>query len=167
MNPGQAADVLSVLPVADSEDIINLLNPDNAHKVKAIIDHQEENILDFITSEFLMFSPDDIVEKVQDEYRISARGKDVAMYLYIVDANKKMLGVVDIKELLMAKNNSRLKDIMTENIVAIESTDTLREAYNCFVRYNFRALPVINEKERILGVVTYRDIIGLKHYFVD
>jgi magnesium transporter len=167
MTPGQAADVLSVLPTADAEDIITLLNPDNARKVKAIIDHQEENILDFTTSEFLMYSPDEIVEKVQDNYRTAARGKDVVMYLYIVDADKKLLGVVDIKELLMAEDHFRLKDIMTENIVAIENTDTLKEAYDCFERYNFRALPVVNADGRILGVVTYRDIIGLKHHFVD
>jgi magnesium transporter len=167
MTPGQAADVLSALPTSEAEDIITLLGSDNARKVKAIIEHQEENILDFTTQEFLMYSPDEIVEKVQDDYRTAARGKDVVMYLYIVDAKNKLLGVVDIKELLMAEDNHRLADIMTENIVAIESTDTLKEAYNVFERYNFRALPVVNAEGQILGVVTYRDIIGLKHHFVD
>ena len=47
MTPGQAADVISVLPTADADDIIELLSPENARKVRAIIEHQEENILDF------------------------------------------------------------------------------------------------------------------------
>ncbi len=167
MTPGQAADVLSVLPTPDAEDIIELLSDNNARKVKAIIEHQEENILDFTTHEYLTFSPEDTVEKVQEEYRTAAKGKDVVMYLYVVDADNRLLGIVDIKELLQANDKAQLRDIMVDNVISLDSDCALKEASTTFTRYNFRALPVTNSDQKLLGVVTYRDIIGLKHHFVE
>ena len=167
MTPGQAADVLSVLPTADAEDIIELLSEDNARKVRAIIEHQEENILDFTTHEFLTFSPDKTAKQVLDEYRVAARGKDSVMYLYVVDAENHLLGIADIKEVLQADEKALLKDIMTEDVITLDADSTLREAWKMFTRYNFRALPVTDKDNMILGVVPYRDIVGLKHHFIE
>jgi magnesium transporter len=166
MTPGQAADVLSVLPAADAEDIIELLGEENAAKVKAIIEHQEENILDFATQDFLAFNPDETSEQVIDEYRSAARGKDVVMYLYVVDEAMHLLGVADIKDVLKADESTPLKDIMTESVIDLDADSTLKEASTMFTRYNFRAIPVIDGENKILGVVPYRDIVGLKHHFV-
>lgn len=167
MTPGQAADVLSVLPGSDADDILEMLSPENARKVRAIIEHQEENILNFTTHEFLTFSADKTAEQVLDEYRFAARGKDQVMYLYVVDTEGKLLGIADIKEVLQADENTLLKDIMTEDVISLDSDSTLREAFRMFTRYGFRALPVTNEDGIIVGVVPYRDIIGLKHTFVE
>jgi Mg/Co/Ni transporter MgtE len=167
MTPGQAADVISVLPTSDAEDIIELLDPENARKVRAIIDHQEENIMDFTTQEFLSFGPDQTVEQVLTQYRQAARGKDVVMYLYILDVENHLLGVADIKEVLQADDDALLKDIMTENVITLDVETTLKEALRMFTRYSFSALPVTNAEGKIMGVVPYRDIVGLKHHFVE
>jgi CBS domain-containing protein len=167
MTPGQAADVLSALPGGDAEDIIALLGPENARKVKAILEHQEENILDFTTQEFLTFAPDAPAGRVLDEYRFAARGKDAVMYLFVVDADKRLLGVADIKEVLQADETTPLAEIMTEKAITLDADSTLKEAFHMFTRYNFRALPVVDKADTILGVVPYRDIVGLKHHFVD
>jgi magnesium transporter len=167
MTPGQAADVISVLPSADADDIIELLSPENARKVRAIIEHQEENILDFTTPEYLSFSPDISAEHVLDQYREAAKGKDVVMYLYVLDGEKHLLGVADIKEVLKAEDNTLLKDIMTENAISLDADTTLKEALRMFTRYDFRALPVVNNQGVMVGVVPYRDVVGLKHPFVE
>lgn len=167
MTPGQAADVLSVLPNADSDDIVQLLSPENAYKVRAILEHQDEAIQDFTTSEYLTFAPDETAEQVLDEYRVAARGKDVVMYLYVVDAGQRLVGVADIKEVLQANEQTLLKDIMIEDPIVLDTDSTLKEALRLFTRYSLRALPVVDAQGMILGVVPYRDIVGLKHRFVE
>jgi len=166
MTPGQAADILSVLPWEDTKNILKLLSPSNATKIQSILKKQEENILNFTTQEFLKFSPDRTAGEVQDAFRTAARGKDVIMYLYIVDPHDKLLGVIDIKELLLANEADTLGSIMTETLITLNPESTLKEASMMFSRYGFRAIPVTDKDDRILGVIHYRDVMELKHRFL-
>jgi magnesium transporter len=166
MTPGQAADILSVLAWEDTKEILKVLDPANASKIESILKKQEENILNFTTQEFLKFDPSRTAGDVQDEYRSAARGKVVIMYLYIVDAENKLLGVIDIKELLMAKDTEKLADIMTETIISLNPESTLKEASAMFARYGFRAIPVTDQNDKMLGVIHYRDVMNLKHRFL-
>jgi Mg/Co/Ni transporter MgtE len=88
------------------------------------------------------------------------------MYLYIVDENDILLGVIDIKELLKAPDEALLKDIMTSKVISLKPESTLKEASIMFERYGFRALPVTDANGKIIGVVPYRDVMNLKHLFI-
>lgn len=124
------------------------------------MEHHEENILDLATQDLIVFPPDVTVEQAQEEYRSVAKGKDVMMYLYILDQDKHLLDVLDIKELLMADDKALLKDVMTDNVVSLDHDSTLRKESELFARYSFRAMPITDEDNKILAVVTYRDILG-------
>ncbi len=167
MTTGQAADFLSVLSASEADAILERLNPANAGKIRAIMEEHEHNTLDFATQDFIVFPPDMTVEQAQNEYRTAAKGKAVVMYLYILDADKHLLGVLDIKELLLADDTALLKDVMVENAIALEHDSTLKQASAMFARYQFRAIPITDDDNKILGVVTYRDIMGLKHRYVE
>ena len=167
MTTAQAADVLSILSASEADDILALLDPEDGRKIEAIMEEQEANILNYATQEYLSFSPRWTAEQAQDLYRQAARGKDVVMYLYIVDESGRLLGVLDIKELLRAEARAVLRDIMVGNVISLDPDSTLREAAELFVRYGFRALPITDQEDRILGVVMHRDVMGLKHRFVE
>ena len=96
-----------------------------------------------------------------------AKGKDVITYLYILDANEILVGVVNLKELLMAEDEALLKDIMTSKVVSLNTESSLKEALEMFVRYSFRALPVVTQAGKILGVLPYRDVMNLKHLYFE
>ncbi len=166
MTTGQAADFLSVLSVSEADAILKRLNPDNASKIRTIIEHHEENILDFATQDFISFPSNVTVEQAQEQYRYIAKGKDVVMYLYILDNDKRLIGVLDIKELLTAEEHAYLKDVMIQNVISLAQDSTLRKASEYFARYNFRALPITDKDNKIMGVVTYRDIMGLRHRYI-
>ena len=167
MTTGQAADVLSILSASEANDILDLLDHDNAVKIRAIMEHHEENIMDFATQEYVSFPPSHTVERAIDEYKSIAKGKDVLNYVYILDEQKLLLGVVDIKELLLADDGTLLKDIMEEHLHTLEPDSTLKEAYEKFARYDYRAIPISDDDYIMMGCVTYRDIVGLKHLFVE
>jgi CBS domain-containing protein len=167
MTPGQAADVLAALPSLDAREIIDLMNGDNAIKIRSILEKQDENILNFTSLNFLAMSPDETAEQARSEYQSIAKSKDVVMYLYVVDENDKLLGVLDIKELLKADENALLGDVMVKNVISLGLDSTLRDASKIFARYDFRALPVTDDEGRIVGVVPYRDVMKLTHHFVE
>jgi magnesium transporter len=167
MTPGQAADVLAVLPTPDAKEILEALNPDAAKKIQSIVSKQEEKVLHYTTQKILKFSPDTTVEYVQNDYPRHARGKDVIMYIYVVDSDDTLLGVVDLKELLQADDRALLKDIMVENVISLNAKRTLKEASQSFARYDFRAIPVTDDKNRLVGVIPYRDVMNLTHHFVE
>ena len=92
---------------------------------------------------------------------------DVVMYFYIVNETDKLLGVIDIKELFMAEDDVLLGNLMVEHVISLNPQSTMKQAADAFIRYGFRALPVTDPNEIILGVVPYRDVVNLKHRILD
>ena len=168
MTPGQAADILSVLPSSDAKNLLDLLtNKENAEKIRSIMEKQDEKILDFAVSEseFIKLQPKMTVKKAREEYQDLASGKAVIMYLYIVDENDNLKGVIDIKELLQSNNENLLEDIMTTHVISLKPENTLKDASIMFSRYAFRALPITDDNDKLLGIIPYRDVMNLRHLF--
>jgi CBS domain-containing protein len=166
MTPGQAADILGVLPWHEVKPIIQLIDHERAKKIQAIIEFHEEKVIHFSTVRYIAVPPDMTVGQAQDEYPKLAKNKFVVMYLYVVDSEGRLLGVIDIRELLKADDTARLKDIMVEDIVSLKPSTQLKEAASLFIHYGFRAIPVVDEQNRLVGVVSYRDVMNLSHYFI-
>jgi magnesium transporter len=165
MSPGQAADLLAVLPWGEVNALVKLLNTDDALKIKEILEKHEERVLNFAVSDYLRYPPDETAGRVRRDYPEAAKDKDVVMYIYVLDEQEKLVGVIDIKELLKAGENDRLRDIMVTSVVRFKPDDTLKEAAETFSRYGFRAIPVTDGEGRMRGVVPDRDIMKLKHLY--
>ncbi len=166
MTPGQAADILAVLPWWEVKAILQLMDPDKVKKIQAIIEFHEEKVIHFSTVRYITVPPDMTADQAQDAYPKLAKNKTVIMYLYVVDDQGKLLGVIDIKELLKADDTARLKDIMVEDIISLKPGAQLKEAAALFTHYGFRAIPVVDDQGRLVGVVPYRDVMNLTHYFI-
>lgn len=169
MTPAQAADVLAILPSSDADEILDSIakqDKENAQKIEFIIEKQDEKIINFATSHYFKFLPNTLVKDAIEEFHSTAKDKDVIMYLYVVDEDNRLMGVVDIRELLQAPLEADLDEIMTAHIIALTPGSTLIEASRMFVRYLFRAIPITDENDIISGVVPYRDIMNLNHRFI-
>ena len=162
MSPAQAADLLAALSKDEAERLLTLMDQENRIIVEQIIDKHDENILLYATHDFLKQPPISLAKDVIDNYRQLARDKEVVMYVYVIDDNELLLGVVDIRELIMADDNQTLAEIMTDHVITLNPDDTLRDAIEMFDRYNFRAIPVSDDEDHILGVVSHNDIRSLK-----
>ncbi len=165
MTPAQAADVLSVLPSSEVDEIMDLMEHDETEKIEALMDNQEELITNLTTSSFIRFSPGVPAAQVIAMYREVGEESDVLDYVYVVDEDGHLRGVVNLPEVLMAKPGTPLSEIMTTQVISIEQGDSINEAKEKFTRYRFSALPVVDAEELIHGVVLYRDIMELEHNF--
>jgi Mg/Co/Ni transporter MgtE len=107
------------------------------------------------------------VGEARAKFRELAKSMDVTMYFYIANEADKLLGVIDIKEVFVAEDHQLLKDMMVENVISLNPDSTMKEAAEMFLRYGFRALPVTDNNDTILGVVPYRDVMQLKHRLLE
>ena len=166
MTPVQVADILSILPVSDANDIMKVLDEKHGQKVQIILQDKDQRNIDFATSKFIKSSPETRVDEVIDNFRTIAAKKDVIMYVYVVDENGTLLGVIDLRELLQAKPDEKLKDIMITRVRSLNATSTLYEASEMFKHYGFRAIPLVDDAGKILGVITHRDMMNLKRLLI-
>lgn len=167
MTPGQAADVLSVLTLEDRTAIMKLMDEENLDKIRSILEKRQDTILNLTTEKYLKAQPDETVETVQDEYPKRAKGKDEIMYIHVTDKDNKLLGIIDVKELLQADDEALLKDIMNKNVITLKKESSIGEATKMFSRYGFRSIPVTDEDNRIVGVVSQRDVAKLTLHFLE
>lgn len=167
MTPAQAADVLSALPAADADDILALIEEkDHARKIESLMEDYEKSLLDFATAEFIKFAPETTVAEVFVRYKDVAKDAEVIWYIYVVDADDKLVGVVNFHSILRSEPSMRLEEIMVHGVKALHQDDTLAEAARKFDQYMFRAIPVVNDDEVVLGVVLYKDVMRLAHPLV-
>jgi sporulation protein YlmC with PRC-barrel domain len=162
MTPGQAADVLAVLPYADVQALFGLLNPLKAKKVRAILDKQEWRPADYATLFYVKLRPDTTVLQARESLR-QARDSNIVSYLYVLDAEDQLLGIINTTDLLTASDTTLIKDLMKAAAVTLSTETTLKETMEIFSRYGYRALPVIDPNGKMLGIVPYRDVMELEH----
>ena len=108
------------------------------------------------------FPPQMTIRDVFREYRNKAGSADVVMYIYVVDEGAKLVGVLDIRELLQARYEDRLEDVMTTNLVTLNAKTALKDAAKLFVRYSFSAIPIVDDDGVMIGAIPYRDVMDLQ-----
>jgi len=167
MTPGQAADLLAVLPMSDSAAIMKLLDKEDSTKIQAILEGQETKIVDLTVSDYLSFPADMTIEEARLEFKRRSMGKEHVGYVYVLDNDGRLAGVLDLRDLLMADDKSALRDVMIGRVITLNPENTLKEAHEMFARYNFRALPVVDENDRMLGLLPYRDVVNLRHRYLE
>ncbi len=162
MSPAQAADILAILPRDEAGAILKLIDQDKSSKVEHIIGEHNEQILLYASLELIRLPAATPAAEVLDRYRELATGKNVVTYVYVTDAANTLKGVVDLREIVAAEPGQTLGDIMTEHVIALPKDATLQDAVMLFKRYHFRALPITDESDQLLGAVSSRDVRALR-----
>jgi magnesium transporter len=162
MSPAQAAEILSVLPASEADELIEYVDSESKERVQQIIEQNDENIMLYAARKVITRSAGTLAKDVIDNYREIATDMDVIMYVYVTDEDNLLQGVVDIRELISADKAQTLGDIMTDSLITLNPDDSLHDAVDMFERYSFRAIPITDETEHFLGVVSFHDIRGVK-----
>ncbi len=165
MTAAQAADVLSVLPASEAEEILNLMEHEEAKKIKSLLEEQNDTIANLTTSSFISSRPTDTISEVIEHYHKVAPEMDVTNYVFVLDGDSKLIGVLGTQDLLMAEPSDKLEDVMNTEVISLDFTDSIAKASEMFTRYGFRAIPVTDKNDVIQGVIPYRDVMNLEHKF--
>jgi magnesium transporter len=155
----QLADLFSVLPRDHMEKLMALVPEEDAERIKAILSELEGTAAAMMSTEFVTAASSDKVGDVLNLMRSPGRKHEQVSYVYVVNpADNMLLGVVDLRELVIARDDVTIHDIMTFPVVTAEADDLREDIAEMFAKYHYRMIPVV-DKDHIVGVVHYNDIM--------
>ena len=159
MPPDEAADVLSDLPMDKAKEILEHIEKEEAEDIQELLSHEEDTAGGLMTNEFIAYPPDTSVREAIEKFRKDADEVETVYYIYIIDAEEKLIGVVSLRELLLAEHDTLLSDIMhTKLKVVTPETDEV-EVADIISKYNLVALPVADAEGFLLGIVSVDDVL--------
>jgi magnesium transporter len=161
MEPDEAADILSDLPEAKAEELLETMEPEEAHEVEELLEHEEDTAGGLMTTEHVAFAPTLTAAAAIQQIRDEAREAETIYYLYITDPQDRLLGVLSLRELILADPDQRLEHIMHTEVISVQPETGLREVAELQTKYNLLALPVVSGEGEILGIITVDDVLNL------
>ncbi len=161
MTPAQIADLLEILPRIDAEALRKTLPLETASKVSDMLHVHEVKLSTIATTRFLSLPATALVRNALSRFRSKKTRYDVFMYVYVTAEDGTLKGVVDIRELIQNRSDEPLGNIMTEQVVTLSPEDTLSDAASEFSKYGFRSLPMVDKDRKLLGVVSYKDLLSM------
>jgi flagellar motility protein MotE (MotC chaperone) len=161
MEPDEAADILSDLPEAKAEELLETMQPEEAHEVEELLEHEEDTAGGLMTTEHVAFAPTVTVAEAIQRIRDEAKEAETIYYLYVTDPEKRLLGVLSLRELILADPGQRLEQIMHTEVVSVRLETGLREVAELQTKYNLLALPVVGGEDEMLGIITVDDVLNL------
>jgi CBS domain-containing protein/sporulation protein YlmC with PRC-barrel domain len=159
MPPDEAADVLGDLPEAKAQELIKLMEKEEAEDVQELLEHEEDTAGGLMTTEYLAFPPDMTVADAIAELRLEAPNVETIYYLYILDNEDKVVGVLSLKKLILASSETRLDEIMTTPVKTLSLDAGKKEVAELISKYNLLAAPVVDENKAMRGIVTVDDVV--------
>jgi magnesium transporter len=182
LDPGEAADVLERLDPADAADVLEEMAPDDAADVVEEMDEAEaESVLHemaaaeqtelrellayptdsaggLMTPEFVAVRPDWNVAQAIAEIRRVADEAEITHYVYVVDADERLGGVLSLRDLLLARSNQPVTAVMVPEVARVRADADQEEVARLFGERRFTALPVVDHQNRMLGIITVDDV---------
>lgn len=166
MSADDRADAIQELPEAVAEKILDRLEkvePEVAEEVRELVSYPADSAGGLMTTEYVSLAPDTKVWQAIEEVRRAAqeREAETLSYLYVTAFNNKLVGVVSLRDLILADPGRELGDIMTQNLVKVVPTAHQEEVARAIAKYDLSAIPVVDEQNRMIGLVTVDDVVDV------
>jgi len=161
MAPDEAADVLGDLPEEKAQELLKLMDEEEAEDIMELMVHEEDTAGGLMNSEYLSITEDVTIGGALAQVRLLAPDVETAYYIYILDTDEKPLGVITLKDLLMKSPDTMVADIMTTNLKTVQVGAEPEEILEIIAKYNLVAVPVLDEEQKMAGIVTVDDILEL------
>lgn len=161
MPPDEAADVLSDLPVDKAKEILESIEKEEAEDIQELLSHEEDTAGGLMTNDFITYPPEISVKDAIEKFRKDAEDVETVYYLYITDPDEKLLGVVSLRELLLAPLDAKLSDILETKLKTVTPDTDEIEVAEIVAKYDLVAIPVVDTEGFMLGIVTVDDVIDV------
>jgi magnesium transporter len=161
MSPDEAADVLGDLPEDKAENLLNRMEDEEQSEVAELLDYEDDTAGGLMTTEFVTLPRDLTVGAALARLREMAETPNMIYYLYVVEGEWKLIGVIALRSLILAEPSAPLERVMRTEIQVAHADDDAAEVAQKISEYNLLALPVVDEAGDILGIVTVDDAIEI------
>ena len=160
MQPDEAADLLGELPQETSTALLHKMEVDEAQDVRELLSYAPDTAGGMMTTEFVTLPDDLTVEDTFARLRVVAPDVETIYYLFVVDAEERLVGVLTLRHLILADPQARLRDIMIPNPARVHHTDSRDTVAEIVEKYDLLALPVVDDGDVLVGMITVDDVLS-------
>jgi Mg/Co/Ni transporter MgtE len=161
MAPSEAADVLNELEDERSEEILDEMEPEGKEEVEELRDFRDNTAGGLMDPGYLALPAEATVAQAMEELRKDEDVLEDLHSIFLVSANEELVSAVPLAKLFFAPGDALLREFAADPLVFVYSDDHLDRVTEMFDKYNLLALPVVDEDQKLLGVITVDDVVAL------
>lgn len=156
-----AVDIVEEMPANVVKRILANTDADTRSMINKILQYPEDSAGSIMTVEYVSLRKNMTVREAITRIRRTGVDKETIYTCYVTDYNRKLLGIVTAKDLLLSEEDAIISDIMDTNIISVHTHDDKEEVAQKFGKYDFLAMPVVDDENRLVGIVTVDDAIDV------
>jgi magnesium transporter len=161
MPPDEAADVLRELPPETSAKLLAGMEKEGAEEIKDLLGFEEDTAGALMTTHYIALSQPSTVENVIEALTQFEGSVESVHAVYLVDGEDTLVGMVPLARILLAPSNSLLWQLSRQEVISVQTDTDAKSVIGLFRKYNLLALPVVDDKQHLVGVVTADDVLDL------
>lgn len=161
MYTDDAVDVLNELDKEHRESYFEMMDSDTVEEINELLRYKEYTAGSIMTTEYVTIFEHSTVRSAMAVLRKEAPNAETIYYVYVVDANNRLTGVLSLRDLIVSEEDVLIRDIMHQRVVYAKVSDDQEKVAQLFKDYDFLAIPVVNEQHELQGIITVDDIIDV------
>ena len=156
-----AADFLEEMPANVVERLLANANPDTRQAVNQLLRYPEDSAGSIMTVEYVSLKENLTVDQAIERIRAIGLDSETSNICYVLDTRRELVGTVALRYLLLSQGNEVIADIMHENVIAVNTLMDQEQVAAQFKKYDFMAMPVVDNENRMVGIITVDDIVDI------
>ncbi len=161
MAPDDRVDLLERMDPEIVERLLPLVAQAERSDIRRLLSFPEDSAGSIMTTEYASLPEDISVNEAIDRLRQQAPDRETIYYVYVLDEERHLLGFVTLRELILAQPDARLGDIMTRSVISVRVDDDQEVVAGELARYDFIAIPVVDNQNRLVGIITHDDVLDV------
>jgi magnesium transporter len=159
MSPDEATDLLAELPAERRQGLLRLMQADEANEVRELLRYGEDTAGGLMTTEYLAVRPDMTAAQTIEHLRKAGEEAELVYYVYVTDAESHLIGVFSLSDLIIALPETPVTRFMHKRVVSVQLDTKQDEIAQTVSKYNLIAVPVVDDEDRLHGIVTADDAL--------
>ena len=156
-----AVDIVEEMPANVVSRILRQADPDMRKMINEILKYPEDSAGSIMTTEYVELRPDMSADDAIKRVRRTGIDKDTIYTCYVTDKDRRLIGAITLKTLLLSDDETLVSDIMREDAVCVNTLEDQEEAAKALSKYDLQAIPVVDQESRLVGIITIDDAIDV------
>lgn len=161
MYADDAVDVLNELDKEQAVSYLTIMDDEAAQDIKELLSYEEYTAGSIMTTEFIAISANQTVRSAMYILKNEAPQAETIYYIYVVDEDRKLVGVMSLRDLIIADDDTMISEVMFDRVVAVSVSEDQEEVARKMKDYNFLAVPVVDFQDHLIGIITVDDIMDV------
>jgi magnesium transporter len=161
MSHDDRVDLLRRLMPRVAENLLRLVDEADRRDIATLVRQEENTAGALMTTDYAWLPPNLTASEALDRLRLQAPETETIYYIFVLDEQRRLLGVLSLRDLILAPRHALIRDLMEEQVVSVRATEDSEKVAKTMAQFDLIAIPVVDEQGRMVGIVTHDDVIDV------